>query len=202
MNWKSAGLAITAGAIGVLLAATLSLTGCAFTTGHVDVAYRPTTQAAKIADSNSPHVIVEVTDKRPTKVVGEKMNGFGMKTADIVSNNDVPAIVKSAFETELSNRGFALGAGGDVVAVSLGNFQNQFTLGFFSGEANADVGMTVVVKRHDGSVAYNQYITGQSKDWVEIAGEDNAERQLDAALQDAVSKVFADNAFVDSLKKG
>jgi uncharacterized lipoprotein YajG len=122
--------------IPVLLGATLlMLTGCAFTTGHVDLAYQPTTQATKLAAPDSPRVSVVVTDKRPTQVVGQKINGFGMKTADIVSNTDVPGTLKSAFETELNSRGFTEGAGGDVVLVSLSNFENQFTLGFFSGDS-------------------------------------------------------------------
>jgi uncharacterized lipoprotein len=123
--------------IPVLLGATLlMLTGCAFTTGRVDLAYQPTTQATtKLAAPDSPRVSVVVTDKRPTQVVGQKINGFGMKTADIVSNTDVPGTLKSAFETELNSRGFTEGAGGDVVLVSLSNFENQFTLGFFSGDS-------------------------------------------------------------------
>ena len=93
------------------------------------------------------------------------------------------------------------GAGGNVVSVTLDNFENQFSLGFFSGEATATIGMQVTVKRPDGSVAYDKYFTGQSKDWVEIAGEDNAGRQLNAAMQDGVSKIFDDSAFIDSLRK-
>jgi uncharacterized lipoprotein YajG len=186
----------------VLLAATLvMLSGCAFTTGHVDLAYQPTTQATKLAAPDSPRVSVVVTDKRPTQVVSQKINGFGMKTADIVSNTDVAGTLKSAFETELNSRGFTEGAGGDVVLVSLSNFENQFTLGFFSGDSTATIGMQVTVKRPDGTVAYDKYVTGQSKDWVEVAGEDNAGHELNAAMQDGVSKVFADSAFIDALKK-
>jgi uncharacterized lipoprotein YajG len=177
------------------------LTGCAFTTGHVDLAYQPTTQATKLAAPDSPRVSVVVTDKRPTQVVGQKINGFGMKTADIVSNTDVPGTLKSAFETELNSRGFTEGAGGDVVLVSLSNFENQFTLGFFSGDSTATIGMQVTVKRPDGTVAYDKYVAGQSKDWIEVAGEDNAGHELNAAMQDGVSKVFADSAFIDALKK-
>jgi uncharacterized lipoprotein YajG len=188
--------------IPVLLGATLlMLTGCAFTTGHVDLAYQPTTQATKLAAPDSPRVSVVVTDKRPTQVVGQKINGFGMKTADIVSNTDVPGTLKSAFETELHSRGFTEGAGGDVVLVSLSNFENQFTLGFFSGDSTATIGMQVTVKRPDGTVAYDKYVAGQSKDWIEVAGEDNAGHELNAAMQDGVSKVFADSAFIDALKK-
>jgi uncharacterized lipoprotein YajG len=187
-------------AFSVLLTASLLLiSGCALTTGHVDLAYQPTTQASKLAKPESPRVSVVVRDKRPTQVVGQKMNGLGMKMADIVSNTDVPGTLKSAFETELKNRGFTEGGGGNVISVSLGNFENQFTLGFFSGDATATIGMQVTVTRPNGSVAYDRYITGQAKDWVEVAGEDNAQRELDAAMQDGVSKVFADNAFIGSL---
>jgi uncharacterized lipoprotein YajG len=189
-------------AISVLLAAGLLLfTGCAFTTGHVDLAYQPTTQATKLATPESPRVTVVVTDKRPTQAVGQKINGFGMKTAEIVSNTDVPGTLKSAFETELNSRGFTEGAGGNAISVSLNNFENQFTLDFFSGDATATIGMQVTVTRPNGSVAYDKYITGQAKDWIEVAGEDNAGRELSAAMQDGVSKVFSDSAFVDSLKK-
>jgi uncharacterized lipoprotein YajG len=185
-----------------LAAATLmGISGCAFTTGHVDLAYQPTTQATKLAAPDSPRVSVVVMDKRPTQVVGQKINGLGMKTADIVSNTDVPGTLKSAFESELNSRGFSEGAGGDVVSVRLDNYENQFTLGFFSGDATATIGMQVTVRRPDGSVVYDKYITGQSKEWVEIAGEDNAARELNAAMQDGVAKVFSDDAFIDSLKK-
>ena len=121
---------------------------------------------------------VVVTDKRPTQVVGQKINGYGMKTAEIVSNTDVPGTLKGAFETELNSRGFTEGAGGNLVLVSLSNFENQFTLGFFSGDATATIGMQVTVKRPDGSVAYDKYVTAQSKDWVEVTGEGNAGRSL------------------------
>lgn len=192
---------IRSGIPALLASALLMLSGCAFTTGHVDLAYQPTTQAAKLAAADSPRVSVTVMDKRPTQVVGQKINGFGMKTADIVSNTDVPGTLKSAFETELNSRGFTDGTGGDVVLVSLNNFENQFTLGFFSGDSTATIGMQVTVKRPDGTVVYDKYVTGQSKDWIEVAREGNAEHQLNAAMQDGVSKVFGDSAFIDSLKK-
>lgn len=180
--------------------AALFVSGCALTTGHVNLSYQPTTQATKIAGANSSHVMVDVSDKRPTQVVGQKVNGYGMKTADIVSDSDVPGTLKGAFETELSNRGFMVGPGGTVISVRLDNFENQFTLGWFSGDATASMGMDVTVKRPNGSIAYNKYITGQGKDSVEIAGEGNAERMLNAAMQDGVFKVFSDSAFIGSLE--
>ncbi len=187
--------------VAILAASTVLLSGCAFTTGHVNLAYEPTTEVSKAAAADSPRVRVEVTDKRPTQAVGQKINGFGIKTADIVSDSDVAATLKTAFETELHNRGFTDGAGGDLITVRLADFQNQFTLGFFSGDASASIGMEVAVKRPDGSVTYSRYVTGESKDWVELAREGNAERMLNGAMRDGVAKVFSDNAFIEALNK-
>lgn len=184
----------------IAMAAIFVVGGCAFTTGHVDLAYQPTASAAKVAETNSPPVAVRVSDKRPTQVVGQKINGLGMKTADIVADTDVPGTIKNAFETELSDRGFTAGPNGNQVAVTLDNLQNSFTVGFFSGEATATAGMDVAVKRPNGTTAYDKYFTGQSKDWVELTTPGNAQTMLDAAIKDAISKVFADNAFLDALK--
>jgi uncharacterized lipoprotein YajG len=198
---RSARIVISiARAFALCVGITFALSGCAFTTGHVNLSYQPSTQVTKVALPDSPPVTVEVSDKRPIHTVGQKINGFGMKTADIVSDNDVASTLKSAFESELNSRGFTEGARGNLIFIRLSNFENQFTLGFFSGDATATLGMDVAVKRPDGSVAYQKYVTGESKDWVEIAGEDNAQRVLDAAMQDAVSKVFDDSDFIDAVR--
>ena len=191
---------VSAGAIAALTAMLL-ISGCAFTTGHVSLEYQSQTPAMRIAEADSPHVAVEVADKRPTQIVGQKINGLGMKTADIVSDSDVPGTLKSAFETELNDRGFTVGPGGVLIAVTLSSLQNQFTVGFFSGQATANMGMDVAVKRPDGAVAYDKYITGRNQEWIELATPGNAQHTLNAAMQDAVSKVFSDSAFIDALKK-
>lgn len=185
----------------IALAAIFAIGGCAFTTGHVDLSYQPSGDATKVAQADSPPVAVQVSDKRPTQVVGQKINGFGMKTADIVADTDVPGTIKNAFETELSDRGFTAGPNGNQVAVTLDSLQNSFTVGFFSGEATATAGMDVAVKRPNGTTAFDQYFTGNSKDWIELATPENAETMLDAAIKDAITKVFADQTFLDALKK-
>jgi uncharacterized lipoprotein YajG len=184
-----------------LLAAALLLFGGCATTGHVDLAYQPTTQTPKLAAPASRHVAIAVTDKRPTPSVGHKLNVFGMKTADIVSDTDVPGTLESAFETELKSRGFFVGAGGNVITVTLDNFQIQFIVGFFAIDTIANIGMQVTVKHPDGSVGYEKYVTAESTDWFEVVTATDAGDQLSAAMQDVVSKVFNDTAFIDSLNK-
>jgi uncharacterized lipoprotein YajG len=191
-------LSASAGALSLL---SVLISGCAFTEGHVNLEYQPQAQAAKVAAAAAPHVVVQVADQRPTKVVGQKINGFGMKTADILSDNDLPATLKGAFESELSNRGFTVGTGGATVEVTLNSLQNQFTPGFFSGESTANIGIDVSVKRADGAVAYEKYFTGQNQESVQIFSAGNAEETLNAAIKDAVGKVFSDDAFIAALQK-
>lgn len=183
------------------VAAVLFFGGCAFTTGHVDLSYQPSTDVTKVAEAESPPVAVQIIDKRPTKTVGQKINGFGMKTADIVADTDVPQTIKDAFETELTNRGFTDGPNGNQVVVTLDNLQNSFTVGFFSGEATSTAGMDVAIKNVKGASIFDKYFTGQSKDWIELATPENAQKMLDGALKDAIGKVFADQDFLDALKK-
>ncbi|MBF6569702.1 MAG: hypothetical protein IVW54_12600 [Candidatus Binataceae bacterium] len=156
---------------------------------------------AKIARPDSPRVAVEVNDKRPTQIVGQKINGFGMKTADVISDSDVPKTLENAFETELTNRGFTLGTGGNSIAIRLSNLQNHFTLGFFSGESTANIGMDVAVKQPSGAVVFDKYITAESQKSIELASPENAQNTLNAAIRDAVVKVFNDDEFINALQK-
>jgi len=190
----------SAGAVAALTAMLL-ISGCPSTTGHVNLEYHSQTPATRVAETASPHVAVEVTDKRPTQIVGQKINGWGMKTADIVSDTHVPGILKRAFENELEDRGFTVGPRGALIAVTLSNLNNQFTVGVFSGEAEANMGMDVTVKRPDGAVAYDKYITGNYRESSMVATAGKAQRTLNAAMRDAVSRVFSDSAFIDALKK-
>ena len=73
MNGKLKAAVIRASSVsGIAIAALtamLLISGCAFTTGHVNLEYQSQTPATKIATANSPHVAVEVTDQRATKIV-------------------------------------------------------------------------------------------------------------------------------------
>jgi hypothetical protein len=120
----------------LLITVVLSISGCALTTGHVDLEYQPTSAGTNIATAASLPVAIKIIDKRPTQIVGSKINGFGMKTADIISDSDVPATLKSAFETELNNRGFRLGANGHLIVIELSNLQNQFAWNYFLGRVD------------------------------------------------------------------
>lgn len=189
--------------LAISCAAILVIGGCGIVPPKVDVTYQPEEQVAKIADSSSPLVSVDVVDNRQTQKVGENIAMFGIKTADTVTPSDVPATLKKALESELKNRGFGDGAGGDAVIVRLGYFGNTFvnrSVGVIF-EANASMDLEVSIVRPDGAIPYRKYVTGRAHDSVAIANSANAQRMLDAAMRNALSKLFSDPDFTNTLRK-
>jgi hypothetical protein len=68
-------------------------------------------------------------------------------------------------------------------------------------EANASMDLEVSIVRPDGAISYRKYVTGRAHDTVALPTSANAQRMLDAAMRDAVSKVFNDPEFLAALKK-
>ena len=184
-----------------LLASALA-SGCAFTTERIDVQYVPQPGVARMAGAADVTVAVQVADQRIDKSkVSSKKNGFGMETAPIFANEEVGVTVKRAIEQELQARGFRLGAGGPVqVAVEITRFYNDHKMGFFAGDAVAELQMQVVVKGANGPVRFTRQVIAQGKEAnTQLASGTNAKAALDMALQNGIRAMFEDQAFMAAL---
>lgn len=89
--------------------------GCAFGTRHVPLSYPPsqssslgekTAHAATISANQQPIVLLKFADDRQKTEIGEVRNGWGMKTADVVSEKDVAKWVTDALAFELMAAGY------------------------------------------------------------------------------------------------
>ncbi len=187
---------------GAFLASVL-LSGCALTQDSISLAYVPQTNAVPVAGASAVSVKVDITDSRSIKDrVGAKKNGFGMDMAAIISNDDVVETVKRAVHAELSDRGFKLADGDVLLLIDLNKFYNDFKVGFWAGDAVAEVTMQAEIKKSDGNIAYSKLITGEGKNTnIQLASGTNAKIALDAALADAIAKLFGDPQFIDTLLK-
>ena len=174
------------------------LSGCALTTDRVTLQHTPDPNPPQIAGAKGKRVAAEVKDERTVRDrVSVKKNGYGMEMAPIVASNDVPQFVKQAIEKELANRGFSIGQGGTVANIQLLRFYSDFKVGFWSGDAVAEVDMMVAVR------GYTRHVNGlYKKGGVMLASGGNAKEALEAALTDAISKLLNDKAFVDTLVRG
>jgi uncharacterized lipoprotein len=187
------------------LCAVAFVSGCAFTTERIDLSYTPQSSPPAVPGAGEITVAVQVVDDRQDKSkVSSKKNGYGMEMAPILANEDVTVTVRKAIETELRNRGFALSADPAIVQViaDLTRFYNDHKTGFFSGDAVADLIMSVNVKASDGRVLYGRQIVAQGVEpHTQLATGNNARIALDKALQDGMAKLFGDSEFIAALTK-
>jgi len=187
---------------GFLLAMAFFAGGCALTKDYVVLSYDPQTNVEKIKEADTVKVKVEISDVRVIRDrVSNKINSYGMDMAPIIAQNDVAETLQKGIEAELKNRGFELADGSVLVLAELSKYYNSFKTGFWSGSAVAEVVMNVQVKKSDKSILYSKMIAGENSHTVQLASGKNAKIVLDAALKDAISKLFSDTSFLDSLFK-
>lgn len=191
----------------LLIAAAVSaiafLDGCATSKDYISLHYVPQTNVTAIAGADHVSVGVEISDVRSIHDrVGNKKNGYGMEMASIIATNDVLVLVKKAIQDELSNRGFKLSDGNVTVMVELSKFYNEFKVGMWSGDAVAELTMSVQIKKSDGNIIYSKLINGEGEKLkIQMASGTNAKVALEGALANATVRLFGDPSFVDGLLK-
>lgn len=195
-------------AAALLLAFTLG--ACALSEDVVPVNYIAPPDLKVVPGASNVTVAVTGDDQRVANKdrISTKKNGYGMEMAPIKAQNDLVALVRSAVEHELSSLGFKTveGINGDVLAkISLDTFYCDFKVGFWSGDAVAEVAFTLKATRPDGSLIYSRSYKGigMNKD-VMLASGGNAQLALQNALTNAMASVVGDDdlhkALVDSAK--
>jgi len=120
--------------------------------------------------------------------------------AKIVAANDVVAEVASGVQVELASLGFNVGHGGIAIKAETTEFYNDFKMGFFSGDAVAEVSFNLTAKKPDGSLIYSHSYkaVGFNKNIMLASGSD-ARPALVQALRDAIQQVVRDTDFHDAL---
>ena len=183
--------------------AVASLSGCALTTEQIEINYAPQPGVARIAGAENVSVNVQVADQRLDKSkVSSKKNGFGMEMAPITAADDVAVTVRKAIEKELQARGFQLASDKALVKVTadVTRFYNDHKMGFFAGDAVADLNLSVTVASKSGTLLYSRQIVAQGKEAnTQLATGNNARIALERALENGMKTLFEDQAFLSAL---
>ena len=190
--WLLPVLAIMAGAV----------SGCALTVDNIDVPYQPLAARPPTPGASSVTIAVKATDDRTTyrDRVSTKKNGYGMEMAPIVATNDVVQTLRAAVAQELASEGFVVNEGGHVLNLSVVKFYNDFKVGFFSGDAMAEVAFNAKLLRPDKSVVFTKFVSGQGQEPnIQLASGDNARAALVRAMGRAVANLLADREFRTAL---
>lgn len=181
------------------------LSGCALTTDYVALTYTQQQSITTIDGANNIKVSVQVVDQRQDKSkVGSKKNGYGMEMAPILATEDVATTISRAIGQELVARGFMLTADNSSLLVNgeIIRFSNDFKMGFFAGDAIADLTIVVSVKSPKGEIQYFKNITAQGLEPnIQLATGENARLALNRALENGIKILFEDQTFVSSLTK-
>lgn len=188
------------------LFATTLLAGCAFGTRQPTLIYPPTPettsqsekQAIPPAETKTITIMLhDFRDERTDKsVVGTVRNGFGMRTADVIPTNSVPAWVTQAIELELKDVGYPVvrgtaeaGAKPNEVVVS-GEILNVFCDMYMSYTGQVSLLVRVNSK---GSELFSRHYAGEGSAGLAWAatGESYAQ-SLALALSSAIKKFVAE----------
>ena len=171
----------------------LFTTGCALTKDYVSLQYMPDPSPTRVEGAEKAQVTVSTVDSRTVKDrVSSKKNGYGMEMAPIIATNDIPALFQQALETELEHLGFKKGPGANLIC-DVTKFYNDFKIGFWAGDAAADVMINLQVKDPQGQLLYAKSFSAEGrKENIQLAGGKNAKAALEAGLAEVVQKAVRD----------
>ncbi len=188
--------------LGIFLFIAANTSGCAFGDRHVALQYKtPEGEASpqKIAQSKTVAVL-KFKDLRQVKEIGEVRNGYGMKTAKVISNEeDLGGWVANAFCLELENRGFTVKKFDDHVPpgydLSLSGSINEcytaIKIGFWKSDVTTTTRASVILLK-DGVPTLNKEYKGMIKPFMSSVDADMYGDATEASLHDLIGKAMPD----------
>jgi uncharacterized lipoprotein YajG len=176
------------------------MAGCAFGERQASLAYPPvadedlisSAEAAPSAQGGTVYIGDFEDIRSSTMLVGHVRNGFGMKTAEVVAQRDVPEWVREALVHELKASGYQVMDGvaqagqttisGDIVRV--------YCDAYFTYEG--EVALRMEATKEGQSLVQNTYTGTGSAGMNWAATEDSYSQSLSLALQSALRQFLAD----------
>lgn len=181
-----------------------ALAACALNEDKVPVDYVSATSPGTGVLPGAADVAIVLTAIDQRSAYGDristKRNGYGMEMARILATNDVVELVRGSLERELTALGFRTGAVGLPVRVELRNFYNNFKVGFFSGDAEAEVAFVLKVTDPPGALLFSHFYSGTGTEAkIQLASGENAKAALQKALTAAIKAAIEDPALRQAL---
>ncbi len=182
-------------------------TGCAFGNRHATLVYPPEEESKDpgpgVAEASpapavtgEPIILLQFADKRSKgRVIGEVQNGFGMHTADVVTEDSVAEWVTGALEMELRKAGYEVIDGEDLESpatgpVVIGEVLAVYCTAYWSYDG--EVSFVASVKEGGKEILKKQY-TGKGSagtNWTATAR--SYAQSLSLALADAIGSLVDD----------
>lgn len=163
------------------------LGGCAFGTRRPLLEYRAVT--ANSQPKNITIYVERFKDERTEKnVIGHVRNGWGLKTADVVTDTDISQWVTDALKAELGNGGYIvakdrtkLTAEGEVITVYCDSFMQY----------EGTVTLGIVLKRN-GEVLIDKKYNGKATNLNWAATSQGYGKTVEQSLQNVMKQILSD----------
>ena len=173
--------------LGLVLLVVLSVSGCAFGTRRPLLTYTP---VVPVSPPRNIALYVETfKDERTEKnVIGHVRNGWGLKTADVVTDTIIADWVTEALKSELGNGGYVvvkdrtdLVAAGEVLTVYCDSYMQY--------EGKVELG--VVLKRNSEVLIDKKYL-GKATNLNWAATAKSYGKTLEQSLQNVMKQIVTD----------
>lgn len=145
-----------------------------------------------------------ITDSRPTKLIGQKTNGFGMKTADVSSEIPVERIVAESFAKMLYVNGHGINSNdSDIdIEINVKKFEFNNKVNFASMETTALVETSVkLLDSKTLNPLLDKTYMGNSYQKSFSLYLENWDQMLTLALQNMINQASVSPEFKDAISK-
>lgn len=148
--------------------------------------------------------VVRAIDSRPNKLIGNKRNGFGVKTADVSSKTPVENVVAAAFAKMLYNNGHSvIYEGADIeVELDVRKFGFDNKVNFWSIETMAEVETHVKLRDSRTSrLLLDKVYRGESHDKSWTSYLKTWDETITIALENMINQISSSPEFANALLK-
>ena len=179
------------------------LGGCALTDASLDVG-RDTAvvQQGPLSEANAvtftPGVIEDLRDDKER--IGYKTNGFGMKTADITTDEPVTDVVISAMVHAFETNGHELGDDGVRITGAINNFWVKTDTNFWSVEVIGNIeARFAFADAATGARLYERTYSGSYSDRRQIVTDGAYNEAISRTVQSLIDEVVFDEELAEAL---
>lgn len=191
--------------LAAIAAAGLSLSACAYGDAKLSLAYDASAaKSGVLSEAPSTSIAMkDVVDERIERTaIGYKRNGFGAKTADILSVKPAPELVRETLVATLQKNGHKIGGPGDRYALEtkLRKFWFDYKVGLvtveFYGNVQAEVSL---IDTQTGQALFKDIFEGYHSEKTGGGLKKTWTRIMNAALADFASKVNLSPGLMEAL---
>ena len=187
----------------VMLASFAMLGGCALTDASLDVGHdTDVVQQGPLSETNSitfaPGSLVDLREDKDR--IGYKTNGFGMKTADIATDEPVTDVIMNAIVHAFESNGHVRGDNGVRINGTINNFWVETDTNFWSIEVIGNVeALLTFIDPETGASIYERTYSGSYSDKRQIVTEGAYNDAISGAVQSLIDDVIFDEQLAEAL---